>query len=123
MHEASIAQDLIDLMLRACEGQDVLRIRTATLEIGELSGVEPHALSFAFEVISRGTLAEGCELVVQRPVLRIQCPVCEHQGDMDRELMGCPQCGQTPVRVIQGREMRLVSIDVEDEDHASDSGG
>ncbi len=123
MHEASIAQDLIELMLHACEGQGVRRIRTATLQLGELSGVEPQALLFAFEVISRGSLAEGCELVIERPDLRIQCPVCGHQGDLDRELMGCPQCGQTPVRVLQGRELRLVSIDVEDENHASDSSG
>jgi hydrogenase nickel incorporation protein HypA/HybF len=123
MHEAAIASDLLEIVLQACEGQGVRRVRTALLELGVLSCVEPRSLEFAFEVLSRGTIAEGCALEVERPALVIHCPVCGHRGEADLELPGCPECGQTPVRAVQGREMRLVSIEVEDEDDAQDRSG
>ncbi|EGQ63626.1 hydrogenase nickel insertion protein HypA, partial [Acidithiobacillus sp. GGI-221] len=39
--------------------QPFARVHAVWLEIGALSSVEPEALRFNFDVITRGTLAEG----------------------------------------------------------------
>lgn len=115
MHEASLAQDLLVLIEETARANFVRSVTRATIEIGALSCVSPDALQFAFEAMRRGTLAESCQLVIERTPLRVSCPACGAEGATTAEDPSCPKCRQIPVEVLSGREMRLVSIDVEDD--------
>jgi hydrogenase nickel incorporation protein HypA/HybF len=114
MHEASLASQLIEIMGETARENGVKRIISATLELGQLACIDPDTLTFAFDVISRDTIAAGCELKIVRVPLRIQCPACGFEGLDDPDRAGCPSCSHPSVGVISGREMNLVSIDVED---------
>ena len=59
MHELSLAQALLDLAQKNAQGKRILALR---VRVGALSGVVTDSLSFAFEMISRGTPAEGARL-------------------------------------------------------------
>ena len=117
MHETSLAQELLEIAERVARENGAGRILSATLELGELTCVDPETLELAFEVVARGTLAEGCELALRRVPLLVSCPACGREGPAEPELLGCPGCG-APVRVLAGREMRVVSIEVEEVGHA-----
>jgi hydrogenase nickel incorporation protein HypA/HybF len=116
MHEASIAQELLDLIARVAADNGATEVSVATVEVGELSSVEPDALSFAFEAMRRDTVARDCELVIERVPLVVECLSCGVTAPANRELLACSACGRIPVKVVSGREMRLVSIDVGDDD-------
>lgn len=88
---------------------------SARLELGELACVEPETLAFAFQVVALGTAAEGCELLVERLPLVVRCAACGREGEADPAVLVCPACGGTPLTVLSGRELRLASIDVEDQ--------
>ena len=118
MHEAALAQELLSLIERVAVENRARQVTAAALALGELSCVEPTALSFAFEVASRGTLAEGCRLEIEQIPLVVYCAACRREGPAIRDELGCPACKHVPVEVRSGREMRLVSIDVEDDDSA-----
>jgi hydrogenase nickel incorporation protein HypA/HybF len=113
MHELSIAQDLISLILQTAEQNQARRVTSVTLEIGELSGVEPDALTLAYEVVSRGTLAEGSQMVIEHKPLTVRCPACCWEGEAEKIYPVCGGCGQLSVQVTGGREMRLLSIDID----------
>ncbi|MBN2798894.1 MAG: hydrogenase maturation nickel metallochaperone HypA [Deltaproteobacteria bacterium] len=115
MHEASVAKDLLDLVLAACGGQRILRVG---LELGELSTVVPDALRFAWEVVPAGTLAEGSAVDIARIPVRVRCPSCSFTGHPVSIFEGCPRCGTISVEVLAGRELRVTTIEVAD--HASD---
>lgn len=114
MHEVSLAQDLIAIIIETAQKHSVDSVATATLELGALTCVEPDAMQFAFEVVRQNTVAKDCQLLIQHTPLLVSCPECGFAGPSDIELLGCPSCGKVPVEVTSGREMRLVSIDVED---------
>jgi hydrogenase nickel incorporation protein HypA/HybF len=116
MHEVALAQELLSLIERVALENRARQVTVAALALGELSCVEPTALSFAFELASRGTLAEGCRLEIERTPLVVYCAACGHEGPAGPDALGCPACEHVPVEVRAGREMRLVSIDVEDGD-------
>jgi hydrogenase nickel incorporation protein HypA/HybF len=66
MHELSIAMSLVDAI---CEELPRLgsgaRVRSVRVRVGELSGVAPDALAFAFEVATDDTAIVGARLSVQ----------------------------------------------------------
>jgi len=118
MHEAALAQELVAIIQRTAEEHRVTRVHSAVLELGQLTCVDPETLEFAFQGAGKGTVAEGCQLIMERKPLIVSCPSCGREGPAEDEYLGCPGCGGVPVQVLAGREMRLVSLDVEDPNDA-----
>ena len=64
MHEVGVMQSALEIALEQadrCGASRIDCIACARL----LSGVVPEALEFAFDVVARGTMAEGGRLVVE----------------------------------------------------------
>jgi hydrogenase nickel incorporation protein HypA/HybF len=113
MHELSIASNLIDIVKQATEGQEVSRVTSLRIVMGEMSMVVPEALEFAFEVVSRGTVAEDAQLdFVQKP-LRCRCLDCGKESAIEAYLFRCPQCESPKIEIVSGKEFFLESIECE----------
>ncbi len=110
MHEVSLAERMLRIALDAAEGHEG-RVASARLLLGALSCAEPETLRFAFGIAARGTRAEGCELEIVHVAARLRCRACggEHEGEL---LEPCPVCHAVGCEVLQGREMRLESIEL-----------
>ena len=117
MHEVSVAQELVATVAKVAAEHRARAVTSVSVAIGELAGVVPDALELAFAMVTRGTIAEGAKLVCQRTPLTVACTACGREGPGSLEELGCTACG-APVRVTGGRELRLCTIDVEDDDHA-----
>lgn len=115
MHEMSIAVDLIATIEDIARQNQAQRVSTAIVEIGALSGVVPDALSFAFEVARKGTVANDCTLKIEEIPLRARCSACGWEGQIEPLDPLCPSCQQVSMEVLTGRDMRLVSIDIDEE--------
>lgn len=61
VHELSIVRSVVDVVTEHADGGHVTCVR---LGIGELAGVEAHALQFCFGIASAGTPLEGAALVL-----------------------------------------------------------
>lgn len=66
MHEVSIIQSLLDQVERFGAEYAMNRVTRVVVRIGEETCVCEDSLQFAFVAISRGTLVEGAELVIER---------------------------------------------------------
>ena len=116
MHEASLVQSLLEQIGDVARKAGARRVTVARLEVGALSAVDPRALAFAFEVMRDGTVAADCVLRIEDKPLVVSCAGCGYEGVADPREPGCPGCGEVPVAVVSGRELRLLSLDVEDDD-------
>ncbi|MBT3220665.1 MAG: hydrogenase maturation nickel metallochaperone HypA [Proteobacteria bacterium] len=114
MHEVSLATQLLSIIEDVAKEHSVSRVVSAALQIGEFSCVNAETLAFAFEVVSRGTVAEGCALQVEAVPLTVRCGECGFEGVPPPEKSGCPSCDCPSVAVVGGREMNLVSVEVDD---------
>ena len=61
MHEMSLTESIVELIEEGRK-QGFSRVRVVRLEIGALAQVEPEAMRFCFDAVTRGTLAEGARL-------------------------------------------------------------
>jgi hydrogenase nickel incorporation protein HypA/HybF len=116
MHEMSLAINIVELVsakARAAGGQ---RITSIEIEAGKLSGVMVEALLFCFDAASRNTPAEGAELLIREVEGRGCCMGCGHSFALDSLLAQCPQCEGYAVETVQGRELRVLSFTIDEED-------
>ena len=118
MHEVALAQELVQLIERIAQDHNAIGVNRALVEVGEIAGIVPEALEFAFEFARTDTIANRCTLEFRHVALHVRCTACGYHGGAERGVMGCPRCDAIPIEVTAGREMRLVSIDVEDSSDA-----
>ena len=116
MHEMSIALAVIGQVEEAAErAGGVTAVRSVRLQVGELAGVVPDALSFCFELACAGTVLEGAELVTEPVPGRARCAPCAHEWPVGMPpLLSCPQCGAGSADLLAGRELQIGSVLWED---------
>jgi hydrogenase nickel incorporation protein HypA/HybF len=113
MHELSLAQSILDLVEEQRTGERFARVRTIRVSVGQLSSVDPRALEFGFEVVARGTVAEGATLAIDRPPGRAFCTDCAATIEIASQADACPTCAGHRWVVSGGQELRVVDLEVE----------
>lgn len=118
MHEFAIAQGLLEIIEQEALPYAGAKVTRVNLLIGKLSGVMPDALRFAFKSLSMGGVAEGASLEIEEVPLRITCNRCGKISILDDPFMICHHCEGTDVELIQGRELEIRSVEIEDGNQA-----
>jgi hydrogenase nickel incorporation protein HypA/HybF len=76
--------------------------------------VEPEALRFAFTVVMAGTIAEQARLVIEEVPAVCFCGPCAQPFPAPDGNCECPRCGAISLELLQGRELELRSLEVEE---------
>jgi hydrogenase nickel incorporation protein HypA/HybF len=74
----------------------------------------PDAMLFAFGLATAVTPLEGATLDIEERAGRIRCHDCGAESASPDLLLLCP-CGSADVEVVAGRELRVVSVELERE--------
>ena len=99
MHEITLCQRALELIEQQAVQNHAKRVTGVWLKVGAFSCVETSALHFCFELVCRGTLAEGCELHI------------EEQQAVRR----CPQCQSAGLRIVADDGMQIQRLEIEKE--------
>lgn len=113
MHEMALCESLLRAIEESAVVEGFTRVRRVRLEIGRLAAVEPDALRFGFEVVMRGSLAEGADLVLLDRPGQGWCFDCCDTVAIDDRLSPCPRCGGARVQASGGTEMTVKDLEVE----------
>ena len=97
---------------KATEAQ-AKKIISINLVVGELSGVVGDCVQFYFDAISRGTIADGAKLCFETKPTQIRCRKCQSVFTPADHEWSFPQCHETSVEIVTGRECYMESIEVE----------
>jgi len=102
MHELSIAMSIIELAQEESHRHGDVQVSAVHLKLGALSGVVKEALLGSFEV----------------PVL-IFCRSCQTQRPVSSmQLFCCAECGAPSSEVVQGKEIEMVALEIEEWDRS-----
>ena len=112
MHELTLARYLIDLVADSVPELDSKRVKQINLRLGQASAMA-RALHFCFGSASRGTCCEDAVLKIDEIPLTVHCRHCNGtKTPLGRYSFRCPDCGLPSVKIVTGREMELISIEV-----------
>ena len=120
MHELSIACNLVELAATAARNAGATKVTVVHLRLGAMAGVVEDALRFSFPLAAAGTLVEGAELTVECVPVRIFCTACSEARTLSSPFaFRCPACGAPAGRLLQGREIQLDAIEIEEAAYAA----
>jgi hydrogenase nickel incorporation protein HypA/HybF len=113
MHEMALAHSIVELVQEHAARDRFACVRSIRLSIGALSHVDPRALEFGLEVATRGTVADGARLVIDRPGGAGFCTDCCKTVEIAEYGGTCPSCGGNKWMLVAGDEMRVVDLEVD----------
>jgi hydrogenase nickel incorporation protein HypA/HybF len=117
MHEASLAQEVLNIIERAATAEGFTQVKAVEIEVGQLSCVEPEALHFAIDALAANTLLEAAEIVIRPVIGRLRCHHCEIEFNSTTLYTVCPHCQQSGARIVAGDDMQITEIEVLEVDH------
>lgn len=113
MHELSVAESILDIVQQRALEHRATRVLSLVIHVGELSAVVADALRFAFEVLARDTCAKDARLEIVLIPWRVECPACATNYQVSNGMPSCPACGSGGGRVLSGRELALMEMNIE----------
>jgi hydrogenase nickel incorporation protein HypA/HybF len=114
MHELSVTQSVLDIVLRHAKQSNASRVVAINLVIGELTGFVDESIQFYFDFMSKETLAESARLQFERVPAQVRCHACGAEyAPPDSRLWACPECEALGSEIISGREFSVASIEIE----------
>jgi hydrogenase nickel incorporation protein HypA/HybF len=113
MHEMSLCEAVVDLVLEEARKAGAIRIKAVVLDVGVLGHVDADALAFCYEAVARGTLAENARLVINAVAGAGWCLDCAKTVALSERFGACPVCGRHHVQMTSGDELRLRELEVE----------
>lgn len=114
MHELPATRGLLEVALESAREAGVERVVAIEVVVGDLSTMVDDSVQFYFDLLSRGTAAEGARLRFRRVQPRGLCLACGHTFAATPPLpRACLACGSTTLRVTGGREFHVASIEVD----------
>jgi len=123
MHELSMADAIVKTVIEAAEKNDALEILEVTIEVGQMTMLNPEQLKFMLEVLSEDTLLNGAEFNMELIPIEIECLSCGFKGEADSEeldhyvpVINCPNCEEKNMNIIAGRECNVKNIKIEKSD-------
>ncbi len=113
MHEISLCQSILKIIEQQAAQQNFSCVKTVFLEVGRLAGVEPDALRFGFDAVMKGSMVEGARLEIIDVSGLAVCLRCNNRVDMKQRFDACPACGDIPLLIEKGEELRVKELEVE----------
>jgi|HubBroStandDraft_2_1064218.scaffolds.fasta_scaffold12884_5 hydrogenase nickel incorporation protein HypA/HybF len=119
MHELSIALSILELAEEESERRGGVQVSAVHLKLGALSGVVKEALLGSFEMACEDTPLKGARLVVEDVPVLIFCRSCQAKRPVSSvQLFCCAECGTPCAEVVQGKELEVVALEIEEWDHS-----
>src|SRR5262252_14734 len=114
MHELSIAMGIVEAAMEEAQQRHV-QVSAVHLRLGALSGVVKDALLFSYEVACQDTPLEGSRLLIEEVPVAVFCPQCRDKRVLESvQSFTCPECGAAAGEVLQGKELELFALEVDE---------
>lgn len=117
MHELSIVKHVIKTLREVAAENNVLKIGSVTLEVGEVSGVVIEQLTDCWNYFrEKDELVKGAPLYVETIEAVTLCTSCENTYETVKFGKTCPRCGSTETYLLRGNEFSIKQIEAETND-------
>ena len=113
MHELSVTQGLLKICLDEGKKHNIKKIKKINVKVGELTGLVPNCITYYFDIVAKGTIVEGAEILVEKIPVAIKCNGCQYEGVLPKGEYFCPSCKSNKYKIINGREFYLDTMEVD----------
>lgn len=113
MHELSVTESILEITLRHAQASAARRVTGLHIVVGQLSSIVDDSVQFYWDIVAKGTSAEGAQLHFRRIPTELCCQNCDLRYAPGKDDFACPACGSLGVRIVAGEEFYLEAMDIE----------
>jgi len=110
MHELSVCFEVIRTLQEFVAENNLTKVESITLEIGELSSMIPNYMKECFPAAVDGTMFENTNLEIEVIPGLGKCKSCSNLYQLLLTNGLCPKCGKKDFDVISGTEFNIKEI-------------
>ncbi|MCP4051255.1 MAG: hydrogenase maturation nickel metallochaperone HypA [bacterium] len=111
MHELSIITAIFNIIEKVSLDNNLKTVHKVHLKIGKMRQVIPDMLKFAFDAVSKDTIAENAELLITYIPIIMKCKSCLCKFEVNENIYICPSCDQTDLEALSGQEVLVDSLE------------
>jgi len=120
MHEASLAQSIVETVLRYAGANKAQTVKSVQVDLGALTFFNIDQVKFWVKVGFENTIAQNARVVFRQIPGRIRCKACGFEGELKMQQnavyhlalpdFSCPSCNNETVSIVQGKEAVVKTI-------------
>jgi hydrogenase nickel incorporation protein HypA/HybF len=111
MHEVALMEEALRMAVETAKSAGSQRITCLRLRIGTMSGAVPEAMQFAFDIVSRETIAESARFEIETVTATCWCARCGKEFPYVDFLNECPDCHGMSSELRRGRELEIAEVE------------
>lgn len=106
MHELALIESVLTMVQENAQTNNIKNINLVKLVVGRFSMAVPESLQFAFEALKDKDMFAGAVLEIKETPIICRCQACGNEFEVDDTYrFKCPQCGDSAIEIISGREL------------------
>ncbi len=114
MHEITLCQRALELIEQQAAKHGAKRVTGVWLKIGAFSCVETSSLAFCFDLVCRGSMAEGCKLHLEEQEAECWCETCQQYVTLlTQRVRRCPQCHGDMLQIVADDSLQIRRIEID----------
>ncbi|MDF2941535.1 MAG: hydrogenase nickel incorporation protein HypA [Herbinix sp.] len=110
MHEIGILMEVVKSVERFAKENDVQKIETLVLQIGEFSSMIPKYMKTLYPVATEGTILDGTDLDIEILPANGMCKDCKKVFMITTNNGICPKCQSNNIELLNGKEFFIKEI-------------
>ncbi len=110
MHELSIIIEVVKSIDKIAKEQNLTKVDTLVLQIGELSSVVPRYVEDCYPAAIDGTFMEKTKLKIEIIKGIGKCKECNKEFNVIKNKGYCPKCKKRDFHLISGKEFLIKEI-------------
>jgi len=115
MHEVSLVRNVFKTLEEEFEKEEIGRLETVRMKIGELSNVEPILMQNAFEAVKADQPEyKHIKLDIDLIPITVKCPICTATSKVYAYRFICDNCGAPTNDVITGNELLINQVEFQE---------
>src|SRR5215831_4662131 len=107
------AQTILQTAIQQAHAAHARRVTHVRLVLGEMADQTDDEIRSDWEAISKGTLAEGAQLLFRRVPAEVQYMNCFSKYRPVNGAIRCPNCGSVGAKILAGEELFMEAVDLE----------
>jgi hydrogenase nickel incorporation protein HypA/HybF len=114
MHELPVINSILSVVMKHAVANNVNKIVAVHLQVGEMCDLEEKWMQDYFDYLSKGGIAEGARLVIEKTPVVMKCDGCGASFNVDLKenvSLACPECGGEKYTIVSGREYYIKSME------------
>lgn len=112
MHETALVESIMNIVDEQLKANNLKRLTSLKLVVGEMSGAIPDALRFAFMANVADTIHKDAVLEIETIPAFAKCRFCGAEFAYQPGIP-CPQCEGIAPKILKGEELFIDYLDAE----------